>query len=186
AENGSARAAVSGVERRASQPHVTADRRSELQQLNRPSFLEWVAKLTDRPLVLRRVTWYGRLTDSEAVRHEPSARRRRLMDTDPTTLAQTAAAQPPTRGSETDSRPRGADWDSLCAPQRHPVEDVAAGDGLRVRQHVLASTGAVAARGRLEAAPSRPADGSAPTRPARSGPRGCRQRVAPRAARGNK
>src|SRR5437867_6447531 len=108
------------------------------------------------------------------------------MDTDPTTLAQTAAAQPPTRGSETDSRPRGADWDSLCAPQRHPVEDVAAGDGLRVRQHVLASTGAVAARGRLEAAPSRPADGIAPTRPARSGPRGCRQRVAPRAARGKK
>ena len=34
--------------------------------------LECIAKLTDRPLVLRRKAWYGRLTDSEAVRYEPS------------------------------------------------------------------------------------------------------------------
>jgi len=153
---------------------------------SRSSILEWVAELTDRPLVLRRVTWYGRLTDSEAVRHEPRAHRRRLMDTDRTAPAQTAAAQPPTRRSETDSRQDSADRDSLCAPQRDPVEDVAAGDGLWLRQHVLASPREGATRGRLEAASSRAADRTAPPRPARSGPRGRRQRVAPRAARGEK
>ena len=51
---------------------------------------------------------------------------------------------------------------------------------------MLASTRPVAARGRVEAAPSRLADRIASTRPARSGPRGRRQRVAPRAARGKK
>src|ERR1700674_4798857 len=108
------------------------------------------------------------------------------MDADRTLAAQTAAAQSPARGSHTHSRPRGADRDSLCAPQRPPVEHVAAGDGLRLRRRVLASTRAVAAGGRVEAAPSPLADRIASTRPARSGPRGRRQRVAPRAARGKK
>ena len=39
------------------------------------------------------MTWYGRLTDSEAVRHEPRARRRRIMDTDQTVTAEAVAAQ---------------------------------------------------------------------------------------------
>src|ERR1700730_8792130 len=104
------------------------------------------------------MTWYGRLTESEAVRHEPGAHRRRLMDANRTTIAQTAAAQPPARGTEADSRPRGADGDSLCAPQWHPVEDAPEGDGLRFRQHLLAPTRAVAARGGVEAAPSCLAD----------------------------
>ena len=132
------------------------------------------------------MTWYGRLTDSEAVRHGPGACRRRLMDTDRTTAAQTAAAQPPARRSEADSRPRGVDRDSVRASQRHPLEDAPEGDGLRIRQHLLAAAGAVAARRRLEAAPSGPAHGVAPTRPTRSGARGRRQRLAPRAARGEK
>src|SRR5437763_307591 len=108
------------------------------------------------------------------------------METARTTAAETTAAQPPIRWPETDPRPRRADGDSVCAPQRHPVEDVAEGDGLRLRQHLLASVGAVAARGRLEAPPSRLADRIAPTRPTRSGARGRRQCVAPRAARGKK
>src|SRR5438270_9505627 len=108
------------------------------------------------------------------------------MGADRTAAAKTAAAQPPACRSHTDSRPGRADRDSLCAPQRRTVEDVAAGDGLRLRQHVLASTREVAAVGCVEAAPSRVADRIAPTRPARSGPRGRRQRVAPRAARGEK
>src|SRR3972149_6451003 len=108
------------------------------------------------------------------------------MESDRTPAAHTASAQSPTRRPQTDSRPRRTVGDSVCAPQRHPVEDVAAGDGLRLRQHVLASAGAVAARGFLEAAPSRLAHRIAPTGPARSGARRGRQCLAPRAARGKK
>src|SRR6266436_2438478 len=108
------------------------------------------------------------------------------MDSDRTATAQTTTAQPPICRSETDSGPCGADGDSLCAAQRHPLEDVAEGDGLRLRQHVLASTRAMAARRRVDAAPSGLAHGVATTRPARSGARRRRQRLAPRVARGNK
>src|SRR5258706_15940883 len=100
------------------------------------------------------------------------------METDRTTVAQTAAAQPPARWSEADARPCGVDRDSVRAPQRHPLEDAAERDGLRVRQHVLASSRAVAARGRLEAAPSGLAHGIAPTGPTQSGARRRRQRCA--------
>src|SRR5438093_1019493 len=108
------------------------------------------------------------------------------MDADRTTVAQTAAAQPPVRRSTTDSRPCGVDRDSIRAPEWHPLEDAPAGDGVRVRQQVLASAGAVAACGRVEAAPSGLTHGVAPTGPARSGARGGGQRIAPRAARGKK
>src|SRR5712691_4336063 len=108
------------------------------------------------------------------------------MDSDRTATAQTTTAQPPICRSETDSGPCGADGDSLCAAQRHPLEDVAEGDGLRLRQHVLASTRAMAARRRVDAAPSGLAHGVATTRPARSGARRRRQRLAPRVARGKK
>jgi hypothetical protein len=57
---------------------------------------------------------------------------------------------------------------------------------VRLRQDVLAPTRAMAARGRLEAAPSRPADRIAATRPARSGSRVVDSAFAPRAARRNK
>src|SRR5262249_48790805 len=143
-------------------------------------------KLTDRPLVLRRVTWYGPLTESEAVRHEPCARRRRLMDADRTLAAEAAAAQSPARGAETDAGPGGADRHFVCAAQRHPLEDVAEGDGVRRRQHVLAPPREVATGRGLEAAPSRVTDRTAASWPARSGPRRRRQCVAPRAARGKK
>ena len=108
------------------------------------------------------------------------------MDTDRTTIAPTAAAQPPARWSEADSRPCGIDGDSVRASQRHPVEDAPEGNGLRLRHHVLASTRPVAARGRVEAAPSCLAHRVAPTRPTRSGTGRGRQRVAPRTARGKK
>src|SRR5437868_14381802 len=105
------------------------------------------------------MTWYGRLTESEAVRHEPGARRRRLMEADRVAAAQTTTAQPTVCRAETDSRPRGADRHSVCVAQRHSLEDVAEGDGMRLRQHVLAAPGAVAARRRVDAAPSGVADG---------------------------
>src|ERR1700730_1639346 len=108
------------------------------------------------------------------------------MDADRTTIAQTGVAQPPTRGTKTDSGSRGADRDSLCAPQRHPVEDAPERDGRRLRQYVLASTRSVAARGCLETAPSGAADRVAPARPARSRAARGRRRLAPRAARGKK
>src|SRR3981081_2074003 len=108
------------------------------------------------------------------------------MDANRTTIAQTAAPPPPIRGTEADSRPRGADGDSLRAAQWHPVEDAPDGDGLRVRQHLLAPTRGVAAGGGVEAAPSCLADRVASARPTRSGARRGRQCVAPRAARGKK
>src|SRR3954467_11625631 len=108
------------------------------------------------------------------------------MDADRTTPAEATAAEPTICRSQTDPRPCRADRDSICAPQRHPLEDVAKGDGLRLRQYLLASPRPLATRGCLEAAPSRVVDGIAPTRPARSCPRRGRQLLAARAAWGKK
>lgn len=108
------------------------------------------------------------------------------METARTPASQTAAAQPPTRRSETDPRPRGADGDSVCAPQRHSVEHAASADGLRVRQYVLAPARAVATRRRLETAASGRTHRITSTGPTRSRPRGGRQCLAPRVARGKK
>src|SRR6202007_1252230 len=108
------------------------------------------------------------------------------MDTDRTPVAETAAAQPPACGSQTDSRPGRAHRHSVRAPERHPVENAPEGDGLRLREHVLATVGPLATRGRVEAAPSRLVNRIATPRPARSSPCSGRQRLAPRAARGKK
>src|SRR5215831_10454026 len=108
------------------------------------------------------------------------------MGSDRITAPETATAQPTARRPEANSRPGGVDGDSVCASQRHPLEDAAEGDGLRLRQYMLATAGVVAAQGGLEAAASRFADRIASPRPARSGARRCRQRLAPRVARGEK
>lgn len=106
------------------------------------------------------------------------------MDSDRAAAAQTPTPQPPTRRSETDPRPRGADRNSVCAPQRHSVEHAAPGEGLRLREYLLASARAVATRGRVETAASGLAHRIAPVGPARSRPRSRRQCLTPRAARG--
>src|SRR6185295_7167178 len=84
--------------------------------------------------------------------------------------------------AETDFRPGRVDRHSGCAAQRHLVEDVAEGGGMRVRHHVLAASGKVATSGSLEAAPSPVADRVTAPWPGRSGPRRGRQFVAPRCA----
>src|SRR5262245_19805397 len=74
----------------------------------------------------------------------------------------------------------------FCAPERHPLEDVAEGNGLWLRQYVLASVGPQATRRGLEAAPSGVTERIASARPARSRAGRRRQRLAPRLARGKK
>src|SRR5581483_633401 len=108
------------------------------------------------------------------------------METDRTAVAQTPPAQSAARRAGADPRSGGADGDLVRAAQRHSVAHVAAGDGLRVGDHVLATARPVAARRRLEAPPRRAVGGIAPSRPVGSGPRRRRQRVAPRDARGKK
>ena len=103
-----------------------------------------------------------------------------------TAVAPPPTAQPTVCRAEADPRPRGADRDSVCAAQRHSVEHVAARDGLRVRDDVLAPARALATRGGLDAAPSRAADRVTAARPIGSRPRGGRQCLPPRGARGKK
>src|SRR5258705_3445206 len=108
------------------------------------------------------------------------------MDTDRTALADTACAQPPVCGPCADPGPRGAHRHSLRTAQWHSLAHVAAGDGLRLRDHLLAAAGLLAAGGRVEAAPCRAPRRVTSTRPAGSGPRGGGQRVIARDARGKK
>src|SRR5713101_3424009 len=129
--------------------------------------LECVAKLTNGPLVLQERAWYVRVTDTEAVTHDPD--RRRLMDAHRTPASETSPPEPAVRRAPADPGSRGVHRHSVRAPERHSVEHVAQGDGLRLREHMLAAARALAAGRRLEAAPSGAADRTAPARPARCG-----------------
>src|SRR5215831_17034933 len=91
------------------------------------ALLECVSKLT-KALVLQPEAWYGRLTDTEVVRHQRTTRRR-LMEADRTTLAKAPAAQPPVCWANADPGSGGAHRDSIRAPQRHSVAHAAARDG---------------------------------------------------------
>src|SRR5688572_1906497 len=108
------------------------------------------------------------------------------MDSDRTAAAQTQASRSPTRRSQTHTRPRGADGDLVCAPQRHPVEHAAEGDGLRLREHVLAAARPLATGRRLETVTHGVANRAAPARRARCGAGDRRQCLPPRVARGKK
>ena len=89
-------------------------------------------------------------------------------------------------GRKPDPGSRGVDGDPVRAAQRGAVEHAAARDGLRLRHDLLASPGALATRRRLEAPARRPAGRIAPAGPVRSGAGRRRQRLPPRAARGEK
>ena len=89
-------------------------------------------------------------------------------------------------GRRSDPGSRGADGHSLRAAQRIAVEHAAARDGLRLRDHLLATPRALATGRRLEALARGPAQRIAATGPDRSGAGRGRQFVAPRAARGKK
>src|SRR3989442_9131246 len=108
------------------------------------------------------------------------------MDSDRTSAAETQAARSPARWSQTYPGPRGADRHLVCAPQRHPVEHVAAGDGLRLREHLLAAARSLATGWRLETVTHGVADRATPARRARCRARHRRQCLPPRVARGKK
>jgi transposase len=108
------------------------------------------------------------------------------MATDRTALAKTARAKPPVCGPRADPGPRRAHRDSLRAAQWHSLAHVAAGNGLRLRDHLLAATGPLAAGRRVETTACRPARRVTPAGTAGSGPCGGRQRVVARDARGKK
>src|SRR5690606_39111066 len=145
--------------------------------------LEHVAKLTNDPLVLSDEGWYGRVTD-EAVAHDLG--RRRVMGPDRTALAEAPRPQPAICRPDAHPRSGGPHGNFVRAPQRSPLEHVASGDGVRVRDDLLAPPGSMAARGRLEATAPRVARRPAAAGAARLRPRHCRQRLHPRAARGKK
>src|SRR5258708_35303496 len=54
-------------------------------------------------------------------------------------------------------RPRVSDRHRLRPPERHPLGNAPAGDGLRLRDDLLAPAAALAAPGRLDETPARPA-----------------------------
>ena len=108
------------------------------------------------------------------------------METDRAHSPQAAATEPPPCRPKADSGSRRPDRHPVRAPQRHSLEDASTGDGLRVRRHLLAAAGVLAAARRLEAAPRGPARGTATPGSARLGARSRRQCLTPRAARGKK
>jgi transposase len=103
-----------------------------------------------------------------------------------TAVAETPTTRPPVCRAQADPGPRRVDRYSVRAAQRHPVEHAAARDGLRVRDHVLAAARALATRRGLEAAPPGAARRITAARPIGFGPRGGRQCLTPRGARGKK
>ena len=108
------------------------------------------------------------------------------METHRAAPAEATIAPPPICRSQADSGSRGADWHPLRAPQWDPVEHAAARDGVRVRHHLLAAAGALAAVRRLEATACGPAGRTPRPQRARVGARRGRQCLAPRRARGKK
>src|SRR5207244_8058189 len=72
------------------------------------------------------------------------------------------------------------------AADRDPLANAAEGDGMRVGQHLLATSGAMAARRRVAAAPRPAPRRITPAWPTRSRPRDRRQCLGPRTARGKK
>src|SRR3954468_18626478 len=91
---------------------------------------------------------------------------------------ETAAAQPTIRGAEADPRPGRVDRDPLRAAQRRALAHATARDGLRLRDHLLATARALAAGGRVETRARGAAGGIAPTRPVGSGAHRGRQLLA--------
>src|SRR5215831_13725880 len=81
---------------------------------------------------------------------------------------------------------RGVDRDSVRLTERPAVADAPEGNGLRVREHLLASIGPLATRRRVAPTPCGVVGRIAPARAARFSPRPGRQRLYPRAARGKK
>ena len=108
------------------------------------------------------------------------------METDRTAVTQTPSARPAVRRASAASGSRGAHGNSLRIAERDSLADAAARDGLRLRDHVLAPIGPVAARRGVETIARSAADRAPETRPAGPRPRGRRQRLAPRDARGKK
>src|SRR5262249_20828736 len=148
--------------------------------------LERISKVTNVPLVLIRPNWYGRVTEGEAVTYVHAPNRRRLMGPDRAPLAEAAAAPVQTHGATSRRRPRRVDGHPVHLAQWHPVANAAEGNGLRIRQHVLAATRPLAAGRRLASPACAAARRVAPARPARSGPRHRRQRLGASATRGKK
>ena len=89
-------------------------------------------------------------------------------------------------GRNTDPGSGGVHRDSVRAAQRCAVEHAAARDGLRLRDDLLASVGALATGGRLETPARRAAGRTAPAGRVGSRAGRGRQFLAPRAARGKK
>jgi transposase len=108
------------------------------------------------------------------------------MGTNRTTASETAPPQPAIRWSSADPGSGGTDGHSLRAAQRIAMEHAAAGDGMRVRDHVLATPRTLATRRRVEARTRGPAQRITPSGPNRFGAGRGRQFLAPRAARGKK
>ena len=108
------------------------------------------------------------------------------METNRTTAAESTLTTPAICRTGADPGPCRPDRHSVRAAQRHPLADVAAGDGVRVGHYLLASTRSLAARGRLETTPCCAARRATATGAPRFGASGRRQRLAPRDARGKK
>ncbi len=88
--------------------------------------------------------------------------------------------------SQADPRSRGVDRHSVRAPQRDSLEHAAAGNGLRLRHHLLAPARPVAAGRRMEATACGAAGRTPRPGRARFRARRRRQCLAPRVARGEK
>jgi len=103
-----------------------------------------------------------------------------------TTLTEAPVPASTICGAEAASRSRCAHGHSLRPAERRPVEPAATGNGLRLRQYLLATARALATRRRLETAPCGPARGATTTWSTRLGAGRGRQLLPPRATRGKK
>src|SRR5262249_43579757 len=125
------------------------------------------------------------LTDTEVVRHQRITRRR-LMEANRTTLAETPPPQSAICGASADPGSRGPHGHSVRAAERDSLADAAARDGLRLGDGLLPPVGPMAAGRRLETLARGAAHRLAAPGASGSRPRRRRQRLAPRDARGKK
>ena len=108
------------------------------------------------------------------------------MEADCTPAAEATLSAAAVRRPGPDSRSGRADRHPLCVAQRHSLANVAAGDGVWLRHHLLAAAGALATRWGMETPARRAPRRAAPPRPPRFGSGRGRQCVPPRDARGEK
>src|SRR5580658_9134706 len=100
--------------------------------------------MTNLTLVLCRPPWYGRVTGSEAVTHVAAFDRRCLVDTARAAVATIATPPLEDHGAAPHSRPRRINRDPVRASNWNPVADAPEGNGVWIRQYLLAAMGSVA------------------------------------------